>query len=72
MKYLLPASSRVQGTKETFGKCLKDDRGGWRKAGKETQRKGVLCQRRVRTSMQQEMMKRDEISWSDGDHKSLV
>lgn len=36
LKCLPPASSRVQGTEETFDKCLRDDRGGW----KERSRKG--------------------------------
>lgn len=72
MKYLPPASNRVQGTEETFRKSLRDDRGGWREAGKETRRKGAACWRRVRTSMWQEVMKRDEArtettrAWSKG------
>lgn len=44
LKCLPPASSRVQGTEQTLGKCLRDDRGGWKeRIGKGDSEEGSVA-----------------------------
>lgn len=74
LKCLLPASTRGQGTEETFNDCLRNDDGGGgrrgRKAGLEEE--SVVSGEQSDCQRQEVVVERDEARWSEGAHESLV